>query len=43
MKFKAARKIADAVFEPDEAGGVRERYGEIDAAALPPIEPRVDP
>ena len=37
MKFKAARKIADEVFEPDEAGGVRERYGAIDAAALPPL------
>ena len=37
MKFKAAQRIANAVFTTDGSGDVCEKYGEIDAGALPPL------
>ena len=37
MKFKARQKIAEHVFETDEAGRLIEKYGPADPEALPPL------
>ncbi len=37
MKFKAAKRIADAVFSLDGEGDLLERYGTVDEGALPPL------
>ena len=37
MRFKERQKIAEAVFEQDEAGALRERFAEIEPEALPPL------
>ena len=37
MNFNMLRRLADRMFEEDGAGGIRERYGETDARALPPL------
>lgn len=37
MKFKDRQKIAEQVFEQDEAGELRERFAEIEPETLPPL------
>ena len=37
MRFKERQKIAEAVFEADETGKIRERYDGVDADTLPPL------
>lgn len=37
MKFKTRQKIAEHVFETDEAGRLIEKYGPADPEALPPL------
>ena len=37
MRFRERQKIADAVFELDEAGQIRQKHETVDADALPPL------